>query len=217
LQISSYYKRANGTPYLCLVIENKGSSTLNRAQLRLDDNVLGVTPGGFSLPGPVGPGQTATVDVPLVASKNPVDKNNRAMLMAVKQDMSKAILYCTDPSLSSFFHIMFEDKPALEKNAFLKQWFEIPDTSEHTGQITNLKYGGIEAIKTRLAPNNVHFVAHRPKKPNGDALYFSLSVRGTSVLVEITIQGGVCSGAVKCKTPLFASITLTAMQKLLST
>lgn len=219
LQISSSYKRTNGQPTLTLIFQNNGNGTLSSAQLRLDGNVLGVVAGALKLPSAVGPGQTVSVDVALSPSGQPVDKNNRGLWIAVKQNLvteQKGVIYLRDTSLSSNFHIMFEENGAVGKDIFLRTWPSIQSSNERSGNIADRKYDGIEDIKSRLTSNNVFFLALR-KTPRGDSLYFSLSFRATPVLIELTVNGPAVVACVRSKDPLCSEISLAALQNLLTT
>lgn len=109
------------------------------------------------------------------------------MQVAIKTDLGVKLWECRFP-----VYVAFSEDGRLDSEAFKSTWAGISSDDEKTLKIPNRKPKTSEEVKALVAQHNVLFIAKRAAA-KGEVMYFSLSLMGVPVLLEITLNGSKCT------------------------
>lgn len=216
LQVSTSYARRGGVPYFDYTLTNRSQKTLRQTALKFNKNFLGcVTGEPFRLKGPLPPNESVTVALPVKTtdpySQPPQMSSN--IQMALKTELG--VLYFQD---SIPIDIFFEESGKLEKKNFLELWRQIGSDKEETIMIHNTRTNNIKQVKDSLGQHNIFPIAERNVPNVGLVCYFSSSIRGVNVLLELTFspENTSCKGCAKSSDTYLSRVGLHAAQALLT-
>jgi len=210
LQISVGYSRSGGRLNMDFVFENQSSQTLSQFAIRFNTNYLGLNNAAPVKVDPISPGGRGTCSLPLVDDK-PTGNAPGLVQLAIKTELGVAYFTAKLPA-----HLLFAENGRLEKSEFLEKWATIPDDKETTREVLGRTASDVESTKTRLEKNNVFHIASRVVPQRGDVIYFSLSFKSVSMLVEVTIKDSNTQLCVKSEKPELSAVALTAVADLLT-
>jgi len=143
-----------------------------------------------------------------VEEKDCPTQNRGVVQMALKTDLG--VLYFQDNIEPYLF---FEEQGRLERKEFLETWKRI--ATELPQEVIKRTITSVEPLKSKLASNNIFFVASRTVKDKGDVVYFSLKYKGSILLLEVTLAQNSTVVIVKGDNTTFALTALNSIAGLL--
>lgn len=211
LEITGTFGRANGNPVMEMTFKNTTGTALSDFAVQFDANSFKLINAAPLTVGPIAPGASAQVNMPLntggqLGRRDPLNKLN----IAFKATGLAGITYM---SLEVPYNVLLTEDGRLEKQPYLALWGEIPD--ETTSQLSGVP-GTTEDIMTRCRNNNIFDIAKRNVGGN-DVCYFSLRfINGLDVLAELTmLGGGSVKVALKAKQPAVTGCATQVFKDLL--
>eukprot|EP00823_Brevimastigomonas_motovehiculus_P006047 TRINITY_DN476_c0_g1_i3.p1 TRINITY_DN476_c0_g1~~TRINITY_DN476_c0_g1_i3.p1 ORF type:complete len:370 (-),score=124.68 TRINITY_DN476_c0_g1_i3:166-1275(-) len=214
LEIKSSWRRASYSLYMDLTLTNHSTATqMNNFALKFNVNYAGVAPAALFKPAPLSPGQSTTFSLPIKENNDSKNLSNAYGLIqiAIKTDMG--VFYFND-CLEAFY--LFNEDGKLAQDAFLSLWRSLSETTEVRRSIEGRTIKDIADTKRRLCSANVFYVASHPLDSTSEQLYFSLMLKGTPQLLELTFTPSGCSVVVKSSSHALSSIALAAITSLLT-
>jgi len=188
LAVAASFARRQANMYMDITLTNKSMMPMSTFAIQFNKNSFGLVPAGpLTVPGPVFPGASATVNLQLNNS-GPVMKVDPLLKiqMAMKNDIDVFYFECHVPA-----YILFTETGAMERKLFLDTWRNIPDQKEVQSTLAPTMKSP-EQIEALLTNNNVFVVATRPGGDGGHNLYLSVKfTNGIWVLGELRLVQGV--------------------------
>jgi hypothetical protein len=140
---------------------------------------------------------------------------------AIKNMVTNGVFYFGIPVA---MECLFAAKPAMDVTALVTAWKEIDVAQEASVVINDLPTIDIEKIKSKLATNDISFVAKRDV-PGADgqpqsAIYFScVTITNNSFLVELKLKAGMnlCKVTVKSTNKVLSELCKVTVVKILMT
>jgi hypothetical protein len=198
MEISGTFARRGGKIYLDITFTNRAMQPISDFQMQFNKNTFGLVPtGNLDVRSPVV--TNSSVDASLQLNFNPLQKALKdpinSLQIAIKNNVS--VFYFQTPL---HLHVLFPEDGGVERSEYLKLWKEIPETNEHTLQISALKFQNADAVKNKLSLNNIFAVAER-QVDNRTLVYCSTSVLPDRqvFLIELTFDSTFqsCNAAIK--------------------
>jgi hypothetical protein len=163
---------------------------------------------------------TATASLVLVATPqmyNPADTSG-GIQAAIKNMTSNTVFYFSIPIS---LEVVFAPGATMDLQALVTAWKAVEESLEVSALVNDLPTVDIEAIKAKLAANDVSFVAKRDvpgQEGQQVAVYFcARTVTNTSLLIELKFKTGMnlCKATVRSTNKGLSELCKTAVSKLL--
>jgi len=190
--------RESGAIRLLLTFSNSSPGPLNGLAIQVNKNSFGIGPGAALTVPDLAPGSSSDVILPMnpgTLPNNQLPTNPLYLQVAIKNSMD--IFY---------FNVPFElpvvliEAQTLDRDAFSQVWQTVgePGQSLFTGNME--KAMDPDAVKTKLALDNVHYVARRNIDDSTSMVYFAgtttnnlvvcaeLAVRPNSPAVKVVVR-----------------------------
>eukprot|EP00158_Paraphelidium_tribonemae_P007633 Partr_v1_DN28307_c1_g1_i2_m79180 putative Adaptor-related protein complex len=180
MEIEGTFARRNGLLMLEMTIHNRALQPLSDFMIQFNKNTYGFAPGTFNVRSPLPSNQSAESALELflnIPSRQPTTPVN-SLHIAVKNNVGVFFFQCEYP-----LHILFDEEGQMVQSDFLSVWRECESTSA-TKVVEGLVYPDIDAIRNKLALNNIFTVAER-QVDSKTVLYASSKVVEDYVTVEI--------------------------------
>merc|ERR1712173_274539 len=134
---------------------------------------------------PVGQGAMASINVPLSCAGEIFQSAEwtSVVQMAVKTDAG--VSYFTDKVPTEIF---FEETGKMDRDVFLASWRQLPQAQEQAHQVQKLRTTDRQAIISGMEKHRIFYIAKRTVQGRGDVLYFSLSLRSTKLMAEVSVS-----------------------------
>jgi hypothetical protein len=219
MQIRSTFVKDNGRLCQSYTVENMGSVPLSGFAVQYNKNTFGLvpeSPGMLAqvLPQQLMPGQSATGNVPVVATGQPAaDTPPGVIQIAIKNNVK--VFYFQD-SLDVLLFLTPDGR--LDKTLFLEQWKGLTNENRADVQGLSPQSENVEAVCPKMEAASVFFIARRRLPDGADMVYFSVkTLNGVVMLAELGFRPGTgtCSIAIKSAQPLYMPLFSESLQKLL--
>jgi len=207
--------RRNGSAALDMQFENGSTQPLQQFAMKFNDNFIGLAPppGALAVGGPIAPGTTRNVSIPLHEGGKVGNLQMSGVIqVAIKTELG--VFYFNQPTTVL---PVLDENGKLADQEFLQQWKVIPDANETLQTLPSRSAQTVDEIKTRLEKYNVFYVAARTvnKQTNAQALYASARCKGQVLLIEIKIEGASTQVCVKAQDMTYAQLARQAIAQIL--
>eukprot|EP00929_Paragymnodinium_shiwhaense_P078930 TRINITY_DN4096_c0_g1_i1.p1 TRINITY_DN4096_c0_g1~~TRINITY_DN4096_c0_g1_i1.p1 ORF type:complete len:911 (+),score=296.56 TRINITY_DN4096_c0_g1_i1:80-2812(+) len=206
LGISAVVARQNGSPQLLMTISNSTGGPLSGFMIQLNKNPFGLGPATQWVVPEVPNGGSTETSLPLapgtLLSGQP-PTNPLFLQVAVKTNID--IFYFTVPFE---LPVVLTENASIDRDSFTQVWQAVGDQGQITFSGHLASPLDEEAIKARLAQDNIHFVARRIE---GDAtmLFFAAATTNNVVLTcEVAVRSGATPVRVATRTQLTGTVPL---------
>merc|ERR1711994_685345 len=222
MEMSLGFKRENGSPFMVIQAANKSNNAISRIDIKFNKNYLGIQPTAtVPLNGPINPGQTQTVSLPLQLSqpptpKNPLDLTVQMAARSIRANTAKppVTMFAVQIPAEIFFD-NGNSNTLTGRNAFLAEWRAITEDQSQT--IKQCKNTDTETVKNIFTANNCGFVADRQIPNRGVSLYFASTIKSVAVLLEISLaNNGACRVVVKSRDKYLSFVACQTAIKLVN-
>lgn len=191
--------RQNSAPLLMMTFQNSSQVPMNGFALQINKNPFGLAPAHALQVPDVLPGSTAEVSVPLVPGQNPNNQpptNPLVLMVAIKN------------SLDVFYFNVGMDLPALlvegsalSRDGFTEVWQRVGEARESRIQVNSERPLNADAARSRLALDNVQYVAQRQVDDQTTLIYTSATTTNNIViLASVTVSSASSSITVATRT-----------------
>jgi len=194
-----------------MVFENFSTIPLANFAIKFNTNYLGLQPDGAVKPGSIPVGGAGLFSLPLKESRDVKDIGGNPPIVQMAMKTDAGVAYFQDTMEAS---LLFTENGKMEKKDFLEKWKQIAQTNEISKSVT-LRTSDLEAIKTRLASQNVFLVAARTVQGKGEVQYFSFSFKGVMMLAEVTVSGSNATVIVKTENIPWGGVASASLANLL--
>eukprot|EP00301_Raphidiophrys_heterophryoidea_P004071 c11800_g1_i1.p1 GENE.c11800_g1_i1~~c11800_g1_i1.p1 ORF type:complete len:903 (+),score=225.58 c11800_g1_i1:63-2771(+) len=192
--------------------ENQSPAPLSGFLIQFNNNALNVKPAERLNVPTLAPGQKATAILKCRVEAPPQGASfqNTAIQMAVKNNIK--VYYFAD---SVPVHVALEANGLVDKSSYMDTWRQIP--GDHEQAIGNLATENAQEISTKLATQNIFFVALRREAPKEIVYFSSKTITGQVLLIELTLQPGTrqANACVKTMDPTIPAPFFQSLQFLL--
>mmetsp|Transcript_42195 Transcript_42195/g.126217 ORF Transcript_42195/g.126217 Transcript_42195/m.126217 type:complete len:906 (+) Transcript_42195:120-2837(+) len=206
--------RQNGVPQLLMTFQNSSQVPMTGFALQINKNPFGLAPSQALQAPDLAPGATAEVAVPLVPGQNPNNQpptNPLVLMVAIKN------------SLDVFYFNVGMDLPAvlvesgaLGRDGFTEVWQRLGETRENRIQVTSDRPLTPDAARSRLAVDNIQYVAQRQVDDHTTLFYVSATtVNNIAILASLTVNSSSPSilVATRTETPVLIPLFEAAVMK----
>jgi AP-1 complex subunit beta-1 len=209
MQIAGAFSRRNGQVYLDATITNYGSVLISDFALQFNKNTFGLAPSQPQL-GPIGPGQSGEVAIPVTAHPNMLNTGapaSNVLQIAIKNNTGVYYFQMNVP-----LQALFGENGELGRDDYLNLWKSISE--EHFKDVY-LPNPDLNAIQTKLRAHNLFYIAKRTVAPQ-EFLYFSARVNDNLLLLELGVSPQGARICTKAKNPEFIPFFEQAVASILS-
>ncbi|CAE7745959.1 BETAC-AD [Symbiodinium necroappetens] len=211
--VSAAFVRQRGIPTLLMTFSNSSPSTVNGFAIQVNKNPFGFAPKEQLACPDIGPGSSAEVSVAMAPGQLPSNTPpTQPLLLQVAIKTSLDIFY---------FHLQFDlsavllENAALTREEFTPVWQRVGEAGQKVHVISMDRPTDSESVKSRLALDNVHFVAQRQVDDGSVLLYTSAqTVNSCTVLSEVTVSPG--SNSIKVATRTETQVLVPLYEAMLS-
>mmetsp|Transcript_14468 Transcript_14468/g.27129 ORF Transcript_14468/g.27129 Transcript_14468/m.27129 type:complete len:628 (-) Transcript_14468:64-1947(-) len=197
--VSAAFIRQRGTPTLLMTFSNNSPGPLNGFAIQVNKNPFGFAPKEQLACPDIAQGASAEVSVAMAPGQLPSNTPpTNPLLLQVAIKTSLDIFY---------FHVQFDlsvvliENAALTREEFTPIWQRVGEAGQKSHQISLDRPLDAEMVKSRLALDNVHYVAQRQVEDGSVLLYTSAqTLNNCSVLSEVTVSAGSSSIKVASRT-----------------
>jgi len=175
--------------------ENQSPAPLSGFMIQFNTNALNIKPAERLNVPTLAPGQRATAILKCRVEAPPqgVSFQNTAVQMAVKNNVK--VYYFAE---SIPVHVALDANGIVDKSSYMDTWRQI--TGDFEQPIANLATENAQEISTKLATQNIFFVALRREPPKEIAYFSCKTITGQVLLIELTLQPGTRQANVCLKT-----------------
>lgn len=207
LQISTAYSRVNSSVQIDLKFENFSNQPLSQFALRLNpDNYVGLAlTNKLALSVPLNPNSSVCGSVLMTPSGNMGSNQAPVIQLAIKTELGVSYFNDNVPG-----HLLFEEDGKIDGPTFVANWKSMSDDLEQRTAISEYFSASIDDIIKKLEPFNIFFTAKRNVESVGLRVYFSTKMKGTSVLLELTV-GSSSRAAAKSTNKQLSVVALKAI------
>ncbi|CAE7227427.1 AP1B1 [Symbiodinium sp. CCMP2592] len=211
--VSAAFVRQRGIPTLLMTFSNSSPSTMNGFAIQVNKNPFGFAPKEQLACPDIGPGSSAEVSVAMAPGQLPSNTPpTQPLLLQVAIKTSLDIFY---------FHLQFDlsavllENAALTREEFTPVWQRVGEAGQKVHVISMDRPTDSESVKSRLALDNVHYVAQRQVDDGSVLLYTSAqTVNSCTVLSEVTVSPG--SNSIKVATRTETQVLVPLYEAMLS-
>eukprot|EP00439_Symbiodinium_sp_Y106_P013987 s4241_g2.t1 len=211
--VSAAFVRQRGIPTLLMTFSNSSPSTMNGFAIQVNKNPFGFAPKEQLACPDIGPGSSAEVSVAMAPGQLPSNTPpTQPLLLQVAIKTSLDIFY---------FHLQFDlsavllENAALTREEFTPVWQRVGEAGQKVHVISVDRPTDSESVKSRLALDNVHYVAQRQVDDGSVLLYTSAqTVNSCTVLSEVTVSPG--SNNIKVATRTETQVLVPLYEAMLS-
>ncbi|CAE7343540.1 BETAC-AD [Symbiodinium pilosum] len=211
--VSAAFIRQRGTPTLLMTFSNSSPATLNGFAIQVNKNPFGFAPKEQLACPDINPGSSAEVSVAMAPGQLPSNTPpTNPLLLQVAIKTSLDIFY---------FHVQFDlaavllENTALSREEFTPIWQRVGEAGQKVHAISVDRPLDPESVKSRLALDNVHYVAQRQVDDGSVLLYTSAqTLNNCSVLSEVTVSPG--SNSIKVATRTETQVLVPLYEAMLS-
>mmetsp|Transcript_77127 Transcript_77127/g.178903 ORF Transcript_77127/g.178903 Transcript_77127/m.178903 type:complete len:911 (+) Transcript_77127:109-2841(+) len=206
--------RQGGAVQLLMTFSNASSAPLTGFALQINKNPFGFAPAQALQVPDLAPGSSAEVAVPLTPGQNPNNQpptNPLVLMVAIKNSLD--VFY---------FNVAFElpvvlvEGGALGREQFAEIWQRVGEAREHTMAVSTDRSLSIDAARSRLALDNVHYVAQRQVDDGTTLVYASATTTNNCViLTSLTLSSANASISIatRTETPVLIPLFEAAVSK----
>jgi len=209
IQINGRFLRRDKVLYLDLTILNKTNRELNQFLIKFNKNYLGIAPKSSKIPINLSPGGSADYALAIM-DNGPLQPEAKVgyVQMALKTELGVCYFQEKLPA-----YMLFHENGLLEKKVWLTKWKQIQDIEENVS-IKSRSRATADKISQKLTSRNIFHIATR-ELDGQQNLYWSISFKGTPLLLEIKIVDVNCTAAMKSENISFTKLGIAAIQELL--
>lgn len=197
--VSAAFARQRGSPTLMMTFSNHSSGPLSGFAIQVNKNPFGFAPKEQLMCPEIQPGSSSEVSVTMAPGQllsNTPPSSPLLLQVAIKTSLD--IFY---------FHVQFDLSVALVENAALSRddftpiWQRVGEAGQKMAMIPMDRPLDSELVKSRMAQDNICYVAQRQLEDGSVALYTSAQTSNNcSVLAEVTVSPGSSSLKVAIRT-----------------
>ncbi|KAK9841945.1 hypothetical protein WJX81_000273 [Elliptochloris bilobata] len=220
LALSGQLARANGGPVFRLAFSNSSAGALDGFMIQFNRNSFGLAPAAQAVPlGPLPPGGSATVDVPLAQNAALLAPGPATALLqvAVRSNQLGVAYFNAAADLGA----LLLEGGALEPAAFVPAWKALPDGAEAADSLP-ATLGAWPQASAKLAAANVFTMAHKAVPGSREEVAY-LTARAatlpapTQLLLELRWAAGApgVRAAVRSERSDFAPMVFAALRGIL--
>jgi len=176
-------------------IENQSPAPLSGFMIQFNTNALNIKPAErLNVPN-LNPGQRATALLKCRVEAPPQGASfqNTSVHMAIKNNIKVYYFVENVPA-----HVALDANGLVDKSLYMDTWRQISGDFEQP--VPNLATESAQEISTKLATQNIFFVAMRREPPKEIAYFSCKTVTGQVLLIELTLQPGTRQANVCLKT-----------------
>lgn len=209
--------RESGTVKLNLTFSNSSQMLLNGFAIQINKNPFGFGAGQALVVADVVPGSTSEAVLPLTAGQllsGSQPTNPLFLQIAIKSSLD--VFYCNIPF---DLPVALMESGGLSRDAFTQVWQRVGDARQNTITINADRPLSVEIVKSRLAYDNVHFVAQRQVDDDTVLLYLSATTCNQLVItaeVSVSASSGAMKLGTRAETPILVPLFEAAISKRLS-
>ncbi|CAL1152498.1 unnamed protein product [Cladocopium goreaui] len=197
--VSAAFARQRGTPTLMMTFSNHSSGPLSGFAIQVNKNPFGFAPKEQLVCSEIQPGSSSEVSVAMAPQQllsNTAPSSPLLLQVAIKTSLD--IFY---------FHVQFDlsvvlvENAALSRDDFTPIWQRVGEAGQKMAIIPMDRPLDSEMVKSRMAQDNICYVAQRQLEDGSVALYTSAQTSNNcSVLAEVTVSPGSSSLKVAIRT-----------------
>lgn len=187
--VSAAFARQRGTPTLMMTFSNHSSGPLSGFAIQVNKNPFGFAPKEQLVCPEIQPGSSAEVMVAMAPQQllsNTPPSSPLLLQVAIKTSLD--IFY---------FHVQFDlsvvlvENAALSRDDFTPIWQRVGEAGQKVAMIPMDRPLDSEMVKSRMAQDNICYVAQRQLEDGSVALYTSAQTSNNcSILAEVTVSPG---------------------------
>eukprot|EP00434_Breviolum_minutum_P003273 symbB.v1.2.002881.t1/scaffold153.1/size296260/3 len=185
--VSAAFVRQRGTPTLMMTFSNSSSGPLSGFAIQVNKNPFGFAPKEQLAAPEIQANASAEVSVAMAAGQllsNTPPSSPLLLQVAIKTSLD--IFY---------FHVPFDLSAVLVENAALSRddftpiWQRVGEAGQKVAMISMDRPMDVEAVKSRMANDNISYVAQRQLEDGSVALYTSSQTSNNcTILAEVTVN-----------------------------
>jgi len=189
LGISAAVVRQRGTPTLLMTLSNGSPAPLSGFAIQVNKNPFGFAPKEQLASPEIAPGASAEVSLALTPNQlmsGTPPTNPLHLQIAIKSSLD--VFY---------FHIPFDasvvlvEGSALARDLFTPVWQKVGEAGQSVQMVNLDRAMDSETVKSRLAQENVYYVAQRQAEDGSVLMYMSAQTcNNCSILSEVTVSPG---------------------------
>uniref|UniRef100_A0A7S1PK62 Beta-adaptin appendage C-terminal subdomain domain-containing protein n=1 Tax=Alexandrium catenella TaxID=2925 RepID=A0A7S1PK62_ALECA len=203
--------RKNGQPQLMMTFQNSSQVPMSGFALQINKNPFGLAPATQLQAPDLAPGTTCEVVTPLVPGQNPNNQpptNPLVLMVAIKNSLD--VFYF---NVGMDLTALLVEGAALSRDGFTEVWQRVGEARESRMQVNSERPLTADAVRSRLALDNVQYVAQRQVDDQTVLIYTSATTTNNIVILgSVTVSSASTSITVSTRTetpvltPLFEAL-----------
>eukprot|EP00933_Yihiella_yeosuensis_P026461 TRINITY_DN20532_c0_g1_i1.p1 TRINITY_DN20532_c0_g1~~TRINITY_DN20532_c0_g1_i1.p1 ORF type:complete len:896 (+),score=218.06 TRINITY_DN20532_c0_g1_i1:73-2760(+) len=181
--------RQRGQPHLLMTFSNASSGPISGFAIQVNKNPFGLAPAEQLQVPDIAPGSTAEVDLPMVTGQllsNTPPTNPLFLQIAIKNSLD-VVYFNVNFDVSA----VFAESGGLSREQFTPIWQQVGEGGQKVQMLTSDRPLDFEAVKARLALENIHYVAQRQVDENTVLIYTSATTSNNCVILsEVAVSPG---------------------------